>query len=543
MGDAITGQDWLVAYKRKIITGIASILAVTIVLTLFFIICTLRSRLLDESRKRAEELGTVVHSSLSYLMEVRDPDRMQQTLVSIVKENPSVERAFIIDDHGRVAYSSSEREIGTILDRTAEPSCRRCHTGPVAVPHDTAAMVTVNGLRVQRYVHAIPNEPSCHRCHPASTRINGKLIIDRSLASTNALIATIILIVAGLGIACLAILIPFLWRFLDRGVNTYINEIRLKSAELQMLYSVVERLSTTIELEALKRVIIDIVSEALGADQVDMILPSEYKESGAMVWTKAGKILDRKKIEPGSSLQSVILWWVEGRLTDHEVAAAGREVHMPIAKGGQRLALIIARSEQAAFDPVQLPLVRAMASHIAVAFENAFLYHIAITDELTGLYTNRHFRQVILKRYGVFHEFGEKTTLLMVDIDDFKKVNDTYGHPAGDAILKDVAKCVMTSIREDDMAFRYGGEEFTVILPSSDLSAGAAVAERMRATIEHYPFRADHQAIQVTVSIGVSAWPASAENIKDLIMEADKGLYEAKHSGKNRVVVRTKAQA
>ena len=538
-----SGQEWLIAYKKRIITGIVTILSVIIVLTLFLIVCTLRSRLMDESRRRAEELGTVLHSSLSHLMEVRDPDRMQQTLVAIARENASVARAFIIDNQGKIAYSSTERDVGTVLDRFAEPSCRGCHRGPVAVPHDTTTTAMVDGIRVHRYVHVIPNEPSCHRCHPATTRINGKLIIDRSLASTEALIWAIILIIAGLGVVCLAILIPFLWRFLSRGVNTYINEIRLKSAELQMLYSAVERLSTTIELEALKRVIIDIVREALGADQVDMILPSEYKEIGAMVWTKVGDKLDRKKVEPGSSLQSVIQWWIEGRLTDHEVAAGGREVHMPITKGGNRLALIIVRSQQGDYEPSQLPLVRAMANHIAVAFENAILYHIAITDELTGLYSNRHFRQTLLKRYGTFDAFGEKTALLMVDIDNFKKVNDGYGHPAGDAILRDVGRCIMLAIREDDQAFRYGGEEFAVILPASDASAGAAVAERMRALIEHYPFMVDHHVLTITVSIGVSSWPESAENIKDLITQADKGLYEAKHSGKNRVVVRTRTES
>ena len=540
MGDVGAGQDWLVAYKKRIITGIITILSVTVVLTLFFIVCTLRSRLMDEGGRRAQELGTVVHSSLSNLMEVRNPDRMQQTLVSIVKRNPSVVKAFIIDNRGRIAYSSAEKDIGIVLDRLTEPSCRGCHSGPVAVPKDTATAVTVNGVRVQRYVHTIPNEAPCHRCHPASTRINGKLIIDRSLASTDALIGTIILIVTGLGVVCLAILLPFLWRVLDRGVNTYITEVRMKSAELQMLYNAVERLSTTIELESLRRIIIEIVSEALGADQIDMILPSEYKESGAMVWTKSGDRVDRKKVDPGSSLQSVIQWWVEGRLTDHEVAAGGREVHMPISKGGHRLALIIARSNEGDYDPSHLPLVRAMANHIAVAFENAILYHIAITDELTGLYSIRHFRQVILKRYGAFDEFGEKTALLMVDIDNFKKVNDTYGHPAGDAILRDVGRCIMLAIRDDDQAFRYGGEEFAVILPASDASAGAAVAERMRALIEHYPFMVDLHVLTVTVSIGVSSWPESAENVKDLIKQADKGLYEAKQSGKNRVVVKTR---
>ncbi|NTW59553.1 MAG: GGDEF domain-containing protein, partial [Nitrospirae bacterium] len=173
--------------------------------------------------------------------------------------------------------------------------------------------------------------------------------------------------------------------------------------------------------------------------------------------------------------------------------------------------------------------------------ENALLYRMAITDELTGLYSIRHFRQALGKKHSLFHEYGEKMTLLMIDIDNFKKVNDTYGHPAGDAILKEVGKCILRSIREPDLGFRYGGEEFAVILPSSDIPAGKVVAERMRALIEHYPFKIDQHVLRVTVSIGVASWPASAETIKDIISEADKALYEAKHNGKNQVVIRTRA--
>jgi diguanylate cyclase (GGDEF)-like protein len=242
-------------------------------------------------------------------------------------------------------------------------------------------------------------------------------------------------------------------------------------------------------------------------------------------------------------LQEIIHDWFDGRLTNHAVVNGGREILMPVTKGGDRLALIVVRSAAAAFEESRLAMVRAMANHIAVAFENAMLYHIAITDELTGLFSSRHFRQAIAKRYALYHEFGEKMTLLMVDIDNFKKVNDTYGHPAGDAILKDVGRCILSAIRDDDMGFRYGGEEFSVILPRSSIKAGLAVAERMRSLIEHFPFKADQHVLQISVSIGVASWPESAETIKELITEADKALYEAKRRGRNRVVVMTRDDA
>lgn len=536
----VQNQEWLDRYKKKIILSVVSLMTLSIVVTMIYITCTMRSRLIEERGVQAEELGTILHSSLNHLMEARDPGKMQNTLVAIGKENPAIVKAFIIDTRGKVAYSSREKDIGAVIDRFSDISCKGCHSGPVAAPHDKTMTVTVDGKRVLRHVHIIENQPACHRCHPAGTRINGKLVIDSSLEPTDALVRAVILIILGSSLACLAILIPFLWRTLSKGVNTYINEIRMRSAELLILYSIVDRLSATIDFEELKHIIIEIISEALGADEIDMVLPNEYRELGVIVWTKDKGAMLRKKVEVASALHDIIYAWGEGRITEHTIVNDGQEIHMPVSKGDNRLALIIIRSASGVFEPYQLTLVRGMANHISVAFENALLYRMAITDELTGLYSIRHFRQAIGKRHSLFQGYGEKMTLLMIDIDNFKKINDTYGHPAGDAILKEVGKCILSSIRDPDLGFRYGGEEFAVILPASDIPAGKVVAERMRALIEHYPFKIDQHVLKVTVSIGVASWPASAENIKELISEADKALYEAKHEGKNRIAVRVR---
>lgn len=538
--DDVQNHEWLDRYKKKIILGIVALMTLSLAVTMIYIACTMRSRLLEERALQAEELGTILHSSLNHLMESRDPGKMQDTLVVIGKENPAMVKTFILDNRGRVAYSSHEQDIGVTIDRFSDESCKGCHSGPVTVPHDRTMTVTVDGKRVLRHIHIIENQPSCHRCHPAEVRINGKLVIDSSLEPTESLIRTVILIILGSSLACLAILIPFLWWTLSKGVNTYINEIRMKSAELLVLYSIVDRLSATIEIEELKPIIIEIISEALGADEIDMVLPNEYRELGVIVWTKNKGVILRKKVEVASELHDIIYTWGEGRITDHIIVNEGKEIHMPVSKGDNRLALLIIRTTSGVFEPYQLALVRGMANHISVAIENALLYRMAITDELTGLYSIRHFKQAIGRKYTLFHEFGEKMTLLMVDIDNFKRINDTYGHPAGDAILKDVGKCVLSSIRDPDLGFRYGGEEFAVILPASGISAGKVVAERMRALIQNYPFKIDQHVLNMTVSIGVASWPESAESIKEIISEADKALYEAKHAGKNQVVIRVR---
>jgi diguanylate cyclase (GGDEF)-like protein len=532
------GQEWLIAYKRRIILAIVTILTATITATMALIAVTTRDRLLEEGRRRAVELGTVLHSSLEHLMEARNPGKMQTTLVEVGRQDTSLVRAFILDDAGRIAYSSRPRDIGTVMDRRTDPSCLPCHRGTVVGYRDRVINLTEDGIRVQRHIHVIENRPSCYRCHPASRPVNGKLIIDRSLEPTYALLRTNIAIIAVGGAVCLAVLIPFLGRVLSRGVNTYIEEIRATSSELSVLYGIVERLSATIELEELKPVVIDIIRETLKADEIEMVLPSEYRELGAIAWTKAGNRVDRKKVDPGSPLHDVIQRWAAGGVADHEVREDGKEVVMLITKGGSRMGLVVVRSRAGAYHAGQLPLVRGIANHIAVALDNAMLYQIAITDELTGLFSNRHFRQAISKRHALFQQYGEKLALLMVDVDNFKRINDTYGHPVGDSILRSIGKCVRSSVRDEDMGFRYGGEEFAVILPQADAGAGKAVAERMRALIEHFPFKADSHVLQVTVSIGIAVWPGSVETIKGIIIEADKALYEAKRSGKNKVVVR-----
>lgn len=528
---------WLYRYKRKIIAGILLVLTLSIAATMVFIAATLRTRLIDDSKAKTRELSEVIQQSLGQLMLVRDPGSIQRTLETITAGESSVVKAFILDKNGTVAYSTAGDEIRTRLDRFSDRSCSGCHTGPVTVPHDTTMLISSGGQEVLRNVSIIYNEKRCYACHASSGRINGKLIIDRSVKPTYELIASVELMLAASGVFCLVIIVPFLSRILSRGVDKYIEEIVHKSTELSMLYTIVERLSKTIELEELKHIVVDIIRELFVADEVRIVLPKDSKGIGNIAWKRADDRMDHRIPPSEDPHREAVREWQRGGIPQEHISPGGSTVYMPIAKGGSRLALIIATRSDRAFDVRDLGLIRAMGSHIAVAFENAVLYHIAITDELTTLYSKRHFRTIIEKKFLLYEQFGEKMTLLILDIDNFKKVNDTHGHPVGDIILRDVSRRLLITTRDGDIAFRYGGEEFTVILPATDSSGGTYVAGRIRERIDGELFKVGDQELRITVSIGVASMPEHAKTIRDLVSEADKALYEAKRTGKNRVVV------
>lgn len=207
---------------------------------------------------------------------------------------------------------------------------------------------------------------------------------------------------------------------------------------------------------------------------------------------------------------------------------------MPIERGEQRLALVIARKNHSCFASDRLKLCSVISSNIAVAFDNARLYHIAITDELTKTFTKRHFRQCLDQAFTDYQKHGHRFALLMMDLDKFKQVNDTHGHVVGDAVLKQLGEIIRQSMRENDLAFRYGGEEFAVILPSTSEKGARYVAERIRSATETMVFVPGTIDLKLTISIGIETCP-EAPSIHDLVVSADKALYAAKHRGRNQI--------
>lgn len=165
------------------------------------------------------------------------------------------------------------------------------------------------------------------------------------------------------------------------------------------------------------------------------------------------------------------------------------------------------------------------------------LSKLVSTDTLTGLYNYRFFSKAIIQEMERSQRTGQATTLMLVDADYFKKVNDKWGHEAGNQALKLIANCIKDNIRKLDLACRYGGEEFTVILPSTDISTSLQVAERIRNTIEQTPLLYEEMTIRLTVSIGISTYKGNklSDQSNKLIEQADSELYRAKQQGRNQV--------
>ncbi|HSG04935.1 MAG TPA: GGDEF domain-containing protein, partial [Nitrospiria bacterium] len=191
-----------------------------------------------------------------------------------------------------------------------------------------------------------------------------------------------------------------------------------------------------------------------------------------------------------------------------------------------------------------LHLVLSIGTYAAVAIDRSKYYHkteelkkISITDSMTGLLNRRYFQERISEEMERSRRHSLPLSLIMIDVDDFKGINDAHGHLIGDEVLKIASRSIRNSIRAIDVAARYGGEEFTVILPQTSKADAFTIAERICSEVRQldFPFiQSDHK-MELSVSVGLATFPEDTENLEDLIRNADIALYNAKSQGKNRV--------
>ncbi|GMR04040.1 MAG: hypothetical protein BMS9Abin22_572 [Gammaproteobacteria bacterium] len=233
--------------------------------------------------------------------------------------------------------------------------------------------------------------------------------------------------------------------------------------------------------------------------------------------------------------------------TKHKLSKLARDegilsfVCLPLSSQTNRLGVIyFYRTDRDTFTSDEIELLTTLAALAAGAIENARLHartaDQAATDALTGLPNRRILDQRLTEELRRAQRYNKSLSLMLLDIDHFKKVNDNYGHLAGDAVLKTLAKLLSKQIRDVDFAARYGGEEFMFILPETDSPGAKLVAQRIRRAVADTPFPLrDGRKISVTVSIGIVCFPHCGESAQELTERADQALYTAKLAGRNRV--------
>ncbi len=220
----------------------------------------------------------------------------------------------------------------------------------------------------------------------------------------------------------------------------------------------------------------------------------------------------------------------------------GDETHpvavVPLLLGPRFMGVLMVRSDDAArvWKENEVLLLRTVSDQVAVAVNHSRLYsqqqHLALTDSLTGCMNRRSFEQQLERDLRLATRMRQPVSLIMLDVDYFKRVNDTHGHDAGDAALRFLADVLRDELRGVDTAARYGGEEFAVILPQANLDGAIIVADRLRARLENTEIPGIGQ---ITASFGIATFPVHASTRDGLVTTADQALYAAKHTGRNRV--------
>lgn len=231
-----------------------------------------------------------------------------------------------------------------------------------------------------------------------------------------------------------------------------------------------------------------------------------------------------EQIDPASMLQVILLTGDDSTYSYEDAAASGACDFVLKPVKIRELNLRVKRAIE--------------ARHVLIERDRSMreLEHLSITDGLTGLYNSRHFFHRLRVEMARSERYAHALSLMVIDLDKFKQLNDTYGHQEGDHALQCVARTISAAIRKPDSAYRYGGEEFTVVLPETDGEAALLVAERLLDEIGATGVcSARNPDARITASIGVAQWRVG-EGMRDLMRRADVAMYEAKQKGRNRVV-------
>lgn len=343
------------------------------------------------------------------------------------------------------------------------------------------------------------------------------------------------------------LLINFVFARLSRASH----ELQERVHDLEILNATARRFSASLQLEELVEAVARETTKAIPeAEVVALVHRRAGRDSEFVVdgFERATERFFRHALEPGAGATGWVMKHGTSRriddLADADVATDAQGVRswlgVPLFMYGDCEGVVAVQSTRiAAFKPEHQRLLESLALQIAAALQNAHLYELAMVDGLTGLFVRRYFDARIDEEIERSRRYATPFSVVMMDVDDFKKLNDTYGHLVGDRVLRAIANVVKEQMRGVDTAARYGGEEIAMILPRTEMVGAYTLAERIREAIAELRITTDEdppRALAVTASLGISAYPESkAASGEDLVRRADRALYRAKKTGKNRV--------
>lgn len=579
-----------VSLRTKIIGILFLILSITMSVGLYGLWSYQRGKLLDMSRQKALQAGRTIEAGLRYAMLQNDKKAIQASLEDMVQAE-SLTSISLLNKEGMIASSSDIAMVGRVLDKETDETCLFCHQGQGSPTREAAVVASSSNSPLLRTIIPIENKPICYGCHPENQKICGVLVVDDSLSEINELLKTVIeriVLTTILSFLVIIAVISFIitkfvsspvksilsgikriengdfktwvnvggkgefsemadsFNVMTRALGRYVTELKDKTDEIQTLYTIVKRMSETIDWKEIKVVLVDLLFDILEAESVILFFPLDNEGLHFEVtWkTKNDKRYYHRRFslesgEPPAGLVSneELKSWIHEGYARPLFLDGDRRALVPMNLKEMQLGLICAvKTQDQQFSTQEKRLLPDLMQHIAVSFANARLYNLATTDDLTALYTKRYFETKIKELEGRFRRTGESYCLMMLDMDHFKDVNDSYGHPVGDLVLRQIGELLRENVRHADIPCRYGGEEFVVLLPKESLRCASVLAERLRRKVAEQLFQtAVVPPFHKTVSIGIACCPEHADAAGQLVEVADAAMYMAKRNGRNQV--------